>query len=123
MTDITGFGLVGHLNEMLAKSDFGAKIYLNQLPTYGGAILLSKRGIQSTLKPDNEMTKHSFSQGMTDNPKYSLCFDPQTAGGMLSTLDAPKAPLCIERLREAGYKSSTIIGEISDRVKDILISA
>ncbi len=122
MTDITGFGLVGHLSEMLDATPMGAKICLDKLPVYEGAVHLATKGIESTLKPENLLIKHSASPHTKEKPKYSLCFDPQTSGGMLATLEKSKTSHIIQRLRDVGYQEAEIIGEISDNTKDIMIS-
>ena len=121
LTDITGFGLIGHLSEMIRGSEKGATIFLEEMPFYDGAISLAELGIESTLKPENIKTSHKAAKEIKANARYQLCFDPQTSGGLLATLKASVAQKCLNKLHESGYTDSTIIGQISDISGDITI--
>ena len=113
LTDITGFGLVGHLSEMIQGSEEGATIFLEEVPFYDGAIPLAELGIESTLKPENIKINHIATDKIKASAKYQVCFDPQTAGGLLATLSASAADECLNNLIEAGYIKAAIIGRIS----------
>ena len=113
LTDITGFGLVGHLSEMIQGSEEGATIFLEKLPFYDGALPLAKLGIESTLKPENIKINHIATDKIKASTKYQVCFDPQTAGGLLATVSAQAADACLNNLIEAGYTKAAIIGQIS----------
>ena len=87
-TDITGFGLVGHLLEMLSP-DQGARLELRAVPLLPGAATASKSGLRSTLYPDNyRACERYLANGVPDDPAAALLFDPQTCGGLLATLPA-----------------------------------
>ena len=113
LTDITGFGLVGHLSEMIQGSEEGATIFLKKLPLYDGVLALAELGIESTLKPENIKINHTATHKIKASTKYQVCFDPQTAGGLLATVSAPAADECLKKLIEAGYIKATVIGQIS----------
>ncbi len=114
MTDVTGFGLIGHLGEMLHAADFGCHLNLGKIPVLPGAISLSNQGIRSSLYNAN----HRFSKLIVtpDNIKsrenYPLLFDPQTSGGLLATVPAHSAKECIEQLVAAGYDDASVVGEV-----------
>ena len=90
-TDITGFGLAGHLLEMLESSQVSAVIRLSQIPALPGAVAAIEAGIESTLMPANRTTGRKISVDASCQGKavYRLLFDPQTCGGLLLGV-APK---------------------------------
>ena len=81
VTDITGFGLVGHLAEMLTQSSCGATLDLDDIPLLDGALELSTKGIRSSLFAQN--CRFSGFNPDTIRPLEALLFDPQTSGGLL----------------------------------------
>ncbi|MBT5230143.1 MAG: selenide, water dikinase SelD, partial [Methylococcales bacterium] len=113
-TDITGFGLLGHLVEMLKSTSLSANIKLNSIPALPGALESLKNGISSTLQPQNIRLNHAIEQPdkWQDNPIYPLLFDPQTSGGLLASISSENAEHCIEALHQAGYQHAVIIGSI-----------
>ncbi|NQY12535.1 MAG: selenide, water dikinase SelD [Henriciella sp.] len=88
MTDVTGFGLAGHLLNILDASKVGSRLSLDKLPFLPGAIEASENGIRSTLYPANARLRDRV-QGKED-ARLDLLFDPQTCGGMLATIPAEK---------------------------------
>ena len=111
-TDITGFGLAGHLVSMLGGGAFAARIALDALPTLPGAAELMARGERSTFHPDNERMSRALAAAQS-NPRLPLIFDPQTAGGLLLAFDAQMADEALTKLRAAGYLEAIVIGEIT----------
>ena len=116
-TDVTGFGLLGHLVEMLGESDAAAEIDLNALPLLRGAAECSALGIASTLYPHNARRGAVLRNGNSAeaHPVYPLLFDPQTAGGLLASVPAEQAQACVEELRESGCAHATVIGNVVSR--------
>lgn len=114
-TDITGFGLLGHLTEMLRGSGLGAELSLAQLPVLNGAQILFKQGFHSSLQGQNLRFQNQIvdHQAYDLHPRYSLLFDPQTSGGLLLSVTPDIAPQLIEKLHLAGYPSAAIIGRIT----------
>ena len=84
-TDITGFGLIGHLVEMLEASDCTAQLDLASIPILQSAVQLSKQKIASSLLPDNmRLSRHvQADDKVKSDDRYPLLFDPQTCGGLL----------------------------------------
>jgi selenide,water dikinase len=111
MTDVTGFGLIGHLGEMLAASGTDAELDLAALPLYEGARELSDAGIASTLLPEN-LALAGLLRGETDAATRALLFDPQTSGGLLAGVPAGQAEACVTALRAAGYGAAAVIGRV-----------
>ena len=109
-TDVTGFGLAGHLQEMLDASNLGAVLRLESIPALPGARALAAHGIESTLAPDNRRL-------LGNAPDTALLVDPQTSGGLLFGLPANRAVACLEALRDAGVNAA-IIGEVEAARED-----
>lgn len=86
MTDVTGFGLAGHLREICKASGVAAELDLAKIPTLPGAETLAAQGIRSTLFEQNRAAFPDAPSG----PKADLLFDPQTAGGLLATVPADR---------------------------------
>jgi selenide,water dikinase len=111
-TDVTGFGLAGHLFEMARASDCLVELDLERMPLMTGAAELARQGIESSLQPQNVRIRHAIEDdgGDSGHAHYPLLFDPQTAGGLLASVAAERAPDCLHRLRELGYREAQIIG-------------
>jgi selenide, water dikinase len=103
-TDITGFGLAGHLQEMLEASSVAAVLRREAIPALPGARALAAHGIESTLAPDNRRV-------LGDEPDTALLVDPQTSGGLLLGLPPSRAATCLQALCEGGINAA-IIGEV-----------
>ncbi len=111
-TDLTGFGLLGHLVEMTRPSGVDACLDLSALPVLAGAEQTAAAGILSSLQPANVRLRRALrnQQAMVDHPRYRLLFDPQTAGGLLASVPAAQAQACIEELKSLGYPHTAAIG-------------
>ncbi len=113
-TDLTGFGLLGHLVEMTRPSEVDAILDLHALPVLEGAEETAAAGILSSLQPANVRLRRALrnQEEMVNHPRYRLIFDPQTAGGLLASLPADRVDDCVAALRGAGYPHTQIIGSI-----------
>lgn len=85
MTDVTGFGLAGHLHNMCQASGVGAEIDLSAVPFLPGAEALSAQGIRSSLFAQNQVAAPVSG---ASGPRADLLHDPQTAGGLLAAIPA-----------------------------------
>ena len=113
-TDVTGFGLAGHLIEMLRASALDALLDLPSVPMREGAEALFREGIRSSLHAGNAaFLERVFAEGTPEDALAPL-LDPQTAGGLLAALPAERAERCIDALREIGYGATTVIGEVRE---------
>jgi len=107
-TDITGFGLGGHLLEMLEASRCRAVLDEGALPLLPGASALLEQGIASTLHPANAAALQPY----CDGPMLAILADPQTAGGLLASVPDGQAAACLAALRAAGYRKAAMIGSV-----------
>lgn len=107
MTDITGFGLAGHLDEMLRACELHATISLADIPLFPGAEALAAQGVTSSLEPANRAALVGRI-GIPDTARARLLFDPQTAGGLLAAVVADRAEDVVARLVAAGFTAAAI---------------
>jgi selenide,water dikinase len=125
-TDLTGFGLLGHLIEMTQQSGVDAELQLSTLPLLDGAVDCVQAGIVSSLQPANVRLRRALRNGdeFVGDPRYPLLFDPQTAGGLLASVPAAQAAACLQALKAAGYAQTAIIGRITaqgDPIEPVLL--
>jgi selenide,water dikinase len=113
-TDVTGFGLAGHLGEMLRASMVGAELNVNAIPIYEGALELMEAGIASSLQANNEQALADFTIDAKNKSgaHIRLLADPQTAGGLLAGIPADRAEACAATLRRSGYPATRVIGTV-----------
>jgi selenide,water dikinase len=112
MTDVTGFGLAGHLLEMLDASATAATILLSQVPLMPGALELSEAGHGSSLLPANAAAT-SWRMTAPPDPRVALLNDPQTAGGLLAAVPGDMAKALLAALHLKGHQAA-IIGEVTE---------
>ncbi|MEE2997419.1 MAG: selenide, water dikinase SelD [Pseudomonadota bacterium] len=125
-TDITGFGLLGHLVEMVRASDVDVVLELDAVPLMEGAEETAKAGILSSLQPQNVRLRRAVAnlEEAGKDLRYPLIFDPQTAGGLLASVPAKNVHACVAKLIELGYGRTMIVGEVlekSDRMEPITV--
>ncbi|HET6880218.1 MAG TPA: selenide, water dikinase SelD [Pirellulales bacterium] len=117
MTDVTGFGLAGHLLEMLRASGVAAKIDLRALPLLPGVEELVDHGVESTLAPANRAVEAEMERPISAAAAaaYAALFDPQTSGGLLLSMRETDVDAYTTRLSERSDVSCAVIGEIVER--------
>lgn len=138
-TDVTGFGLAGHLLELCQQSGVSVELWLAALPLIAGAAPLIDAGIRSSLFDENKAAVQGFlfaedgveihdlrHQPVGDSEthpealqqslrlKCEAIFDPQTSGGLLLGVDPMDAGNIIGELAAAGYRDATIVGRVTD---------
>jgi selenide,water dikinase len=113
-TDLTGFGLLGHLVEMTRPSAVDVQLSLGALPLLDGAVACVALGILSSLQPANVRLRRAVrnAEAHVADPRYPLIFDPQTAGGLLASVPADRVDACVRALRDAGYPATAVIGRV-----------
>jgi selenide,water dikinase len=104
MTDVTGFGLLGHLRNICLNSGTGAQVTLADVPLMPGALALSEAGVASSLLPENRRPFPDLARG----PAQDLLLDPQTAGGLLAAVPAAEAAALVAALRAEGHQAAEI---------------
>ncbi len=110
MTDVTGFGLAGHLLGICEASGVGAVLDPEAVPVMDGAVELAVAGVRSSLFPENRAVAPDLAQG----GRADLLFDPQTAGGLLAAVPMAEAEGLVAALREAGHDAAAVIGRMVD---------
>lgn len=119
-TDVSGFGLAGHLCEMLRASRVGARVDLAALPLLPGAADLAAGGVRSTYHAQNAEAARAllFAPGAEGDPASALLFDPQTSGGLLFGAAPARAREAVASLRERGDAGAAVIGEVEQPRSD-----
>ncbi|MCG8564608.1 MAG: selenide, water dikinase SelD [Desulfobacterales bacterium] len=117
LTDVTGFGILGHLGEMSQGCGQGIQMAARALPVYPHALDMYERGETTGSNSANETMV--ISRGLDLDPRIrgaqrDILFDPQTSGGLVIALPDNEANGCLETLKEAGLKDAAKIGHILD---------
>ena len=119
-TDVTGFGLAGHLSEMLDQSNASATLDLASILVLTGAADCLARGVRSSLHADNvaamssRLSIHS-AQGSCiscDDDVAAILFDPQTSGGLLLGVDPSRSAELVSQLKSCGDEAACVIGRV-----------
>lgn len=117
-TDVTGFGLLGHLVEMCRVGRSGVDLNLDALPLLPGVLEIVQQHIFSSLHPQNEshFSTEIFAgaEATKSHEKYPLLFDPQTCGGLLASVSIDQVDQCLAALQDAGFGQVAIIGEVTE---------
>lgn len=114
MTDITGFGLAGHLTELLVASHCSARIRLEAIPLLPGFQQLTDEGIRSTLAPENEAFVQRIRIEAARDAERSApsLYDPQTCGGILFGIAPQEVAPALAFLTQRGFPQAADIGEV-----------
>lgn len=114
-TDVTGFGLLGHLVEMMQASSVAVTLNLEAIPILEGARETCQMRIFSSLQPQNLQACQNIdnlSQGQ-EHPNFPLLFDPQTSGGLLAAVPESEVGDCLASLKNLDYMHSSVIGRVA----------
>ncbi len=124
LTDVTGFGLLGHLRNIVAASKVGARVYLDRVPVLAAA----REYVQAGISPGGTHANHrfladwvSYDADVTKEDQLLLC-DAQTSGGLLAAVAPDKAEELVSRLRARIVPDAAIIGQIDAHVARIAVS-
>ena len=122
-TDITGFGLLGHLAEMVVDSKFGVEIYTDMIPIIPETCEYAGMG----LVPAGAYKNRQFREAMVDFAPsvdrivQDVLFDPQTSGGLLICVEKRSAEDLVDELKKKGVKNATIIGKAIPKPKGRIV--
>ena len=123
MTDVTGFGLAGHVMEMMDASATGAQLWLDAVPLMMGAEALADLGEHSSLAPANRAALLGRIGGAgLASARGALLFDPQTCGGLLASVPWDEAEGLTAQLHAAGDVSAALIGRVTAGPVEICLS-
>lgn len=122
VTDITGFGLLGHSLEMAKGSNVTIKIDSNSIPIIEGAIEYAKMGLVPAGSYSNRKYVGDRVKFKNEIPKHleDILYDPQTSGGLLISIKREKVEILMKELETSPTKYA-IIGEVCEKGKDYLI--
>ncbi len=115
-TDITGFGLLGHLKSMVKGSGVSAEVNLRSVPMLPGTRELLERGVAPGGTHRNVSSVNdavTWNPSLTDDDRMLLC-DAQTSGGLLMSVPSAKADALVAALLEEGAPCAAIVGSVSD---------
>ncbi len=116
VTDVTGFGLLGHACEMAKGSNVSFTIYKNAVPVLVGTYELAEQGVlPGGSKANHEWVKDdvSYDASIPQHIQYSLC-DAITSGGLLVSMPKEEAISYVRRLHENGISDACMIGEVHE---------
>jgi len=113
-TDVTGFGLLGHLAEMVCGSGTGVRIESGRVPVIAEALELASMGLIPAGAYKNKAFREQMVVFVETVPRVlqDLLFDPQTSGGLLISVSGGQADALVAALRQGGVADATPIGEI-----------
>lgn len=115
-TDVTGFGLIGHLTEMLGGCKLSAELYMDVIPTLPGALALA----DLMVLPGGNLKNQDYYGSLVELEEISACekavlFDPQTSGGLLISLPRNQAETLIAQMEGKVETPFAIIGKVTER--------
>jgi len=108
MTDVTGFGLLGHVHELASRSGVRAVLDAGELPALPGALELAAAGVRTGGDRRNREFAGVAVESSADEALEALAFDPQTAGGLLVSLPGDRAVVLEATLGAAGVVAARI---------------
>ena len=122
-TDITGFGLMGHVREMAEGSGFTAEIKADAVPILPGALEFANMGIiPAGAYRNREFIEDKVSICETVNRAVSdILFDPQTSGGLLFAVKPEQAGAFLKELQGAGLPAAMVGRFVSKKERDIYV--
>jgi len=121
LTDVTGFGLIGHAREMALASNVSLRFHIHQIPILEGALDCIRAGdIPGGLKSNRDFAECTvgYDEAIPEELK-TLLFDPQTAGGLLIAVAAEHSPDLLRDLKAAGVPAVEI-GEVVERTRPLI---
>ena len=113
VTDVTGFGLAGHLIEMLQESGVSAEVDVSDIPVLDGVTQYITEGIESSLAPDNRRFDRFISadDSIKQLAPYKALFDPQTCGGLLFGINSDKHQELFDAMAKAELAPPIFLGK------------
>jgi selenide,water dikinase len=133
--DITGFGLIGHASEIARMSNLTLKISVNKMPMFKEALEYAKKNIMSASGgsayggPGGSFSNKDYYgplvqvEGSIPQELQDICYDAQTSGGLLMSVDSKKAEAMLKELYKQGVKDAVVIGEVVKKQdKSILLT-
>jgi selenide,water dikinase len=122
-TDVTGFGLAGHLSEIVLQSGVTADIYFDRIPVFNGVLALVKKGVVSGGVERNReyASQYVIARDGINEEMQAVFYDPQTSGGLLISIDGDRGKELVSRLKKKGVKQAVVIGKITSKSKGKIV--
>lgn len=123
MTDVTGFGVLGHLIEMCRGAGLSARVKMSQIPLLDNAVALAEAGCVTGASGRNWSSygEHVQLDSRLGNIARSLLCDPQTSGGLLVACDDEAVPGVIEVFQRFGFERAAVIGHMSAGAPTVMV--
>jgi len=119
-TDITGFGLLGHLAEMVCGSGMGSRVYVGRVPVIAEALEYASMGLIPAGAHKNREFRDAilvFSKAVTRS-QQDVLVDPQTSGGLLISVNQVQSDELVVALKTAGVRDAACVGEVIDNPEE-----
>jgi selenide, water dikinase len=116
-TDVTGFGLLGHLSEMVSGSGMSVRLYSVRVPVIQEALEFAAMGLIPAGAYKNRAFRENmveFAEGIERN-RRDILFDPQTSGGLLIGINPNQIADLVAALKDNGIIEAVCIGDVLDR--------
>jgi selenide, water dikinase len=121
MTDVTGFGLLGHLLEMCRGSGLSARIEAQKVPLLPGVLALAKSGIATGASNRNWQSYGKEVRTIEPMPDFlqAILTDPQTSGGLLVACDPTELPSVQDVFTRLGFAQASVIGRMTQGSREV----
>ncbi len=118
-TDVTGFGLAGHLSEIVCQSGVTAEVQAGNIPLFAGVLELVREGLISGAIERNREYSAQFIQRAKDvsDDMETILYDPQTSGGLLMAIEEKKSKALLRELLRRGVGRAAVVGRITAKSK------
>ncbi len=118
MTDVTGFGLLGHLHELLEASQKSAELYFDHIPIFEGVMeLIAQNEVPGGTRRNLTAMRDRVAFNDLTMEQQILVADAQTSGGLLISLPPSNAAVLVEEMHKLGHIGTSIIGKITEEKK------
>lgn len=114
-TDVTGFGFLGHLAEMVVQSRVAAEVYVDAIPVFDGVLeFVEQEYISGAVERNREFAEKMAGTDRDVGLEWeTILYDPQTSGGLLIAIDAGRSRELVRRLRSRGVEHAAEVGRIT----------
>jgi selenium donor protein len=122
-TDVTGFGLLGHLAEIVRGSGVGARVWSRRVPLIEGTRDLAERGLipGGSRRNLDAVSQHLRRASTLSEVDQLILADAQTSGGLLIAVDQERTDELVTRLRDGGALAAAVVGEVTGETGTIEI--
>jgi selenide, water dikinase len=125
MTDVTGFGLLGHLLEMCRGAELSARLNMSAVPLLDGVLALAEAGLVTGASGRNWASygdEVRLAPGITRAQQALLC-DPQTSGGLLIACSEEAVPEVLKVFERGGFEGAAVIGSMAVGTARVLVES